>query len=348
MPPDDSPHANRLALVDMAQGFFRGKVLCAAVRLGIADALADGQMTADELAVATGTNAAALRRLMRALAGTGVVEEVATSQFRLTALGKPLRRNAPDSVWASMVFWADLLADNWTYLPEIIRAGDRSGAEAARQREGVPSRWSREPDAQAIFHHVFAESGSEENAAYASAWDFSRCRVVADLGGAGGGLLAAVLQAYPLARGMLVDRQGAIDAALRRFSALGMTARCETMVGDLLESVPAGADVYLMRCVLHGYDDGAALRILQNVRRAMERDARLLLMEVVLPDRVDRADPAIEELLMSDLNMLAVTGGCERSESEWRALLGWAGLELRGVVPVSGQSCRMMEAARRE
>jgi hypothetical protein len=347
MPPDDQPRSPGPALVEMAQGFFRGKVLCAAVRLGVADALADGPRTVDELAVVTASNAPALRRFMRALASFGVVEEMSPSRFALTAFGDPLRKNAPGSVWASMVFWADLLADNWTYLPEIIRAGDRSGAEAARQREGVPSRWSREPDAQAIFHHVFAESGAEENSAYASAWDFSPFRVVADLGGAGGGLLAAVLQAHPQARGMLVDRQGAIDAAARRFATLGMTARCETMAGDLLESVPYGADVYLMRFVLHGYDDAAALRILQNVRRVMEPEGRLLLIEDVLPDRVDRPDPAIEELLMSDLNMLAVTGGCERSESEWRALLGWAGLGVRGIVPVRGQSCRILEAARR-
>jgi hypothetical protein len=348
MPPDDSPRSHRLALVDMARGFFRGKVLCAAVRLGVADALADGPMTVDELAVATGSNASALRRFMRGLAGIGVVEEVAPSRFSLTALGQPLRRNAPDSVWASMVFWADLLADNWTWLPEIIRAGDRSGAEAARQSEGIPSRWSREPDANAIFHHVFAEAGAEENAAYASAWDFSRCRVVADLGGAGGGLLAAVLRAYPGARGVLFDRQGAIETASRRFATLGMTARCQTIAGDLVESVPSGADVYVMRFVLHGYDDAAAQRILQNVRRVMDPECRLLVIEVVLPDRVDRADPEIEELLMSDLNMLAVTGGRERSESEWRALLGWAGLELRGVLPVRGHSCRILEAGLRE
>ncbi len=101
--------SSRRALVEMAQGFFRGKVLCAAVRLGIADALADGPMTVDELAAATETNPSALRRFMRALASIGVVEEAAPARFALTTFGDPLRRDAPDSVWASMVFWADLL-----------------------------------------------------------------------------------------------------------------------------------------------------------------------------------------------------------------------------------------------
>ena len=153
------------------------------MRLGIADALADGPMTVDELAAATKTNPGALRRFMRGLASIGVVEEIAPARFGLTAFGDPLRRDAPDSVWASMIFWADLLADAWTYLPDCIRAGDRSGAEAARQREGATSRWSREPDAKAIFHAVFAEAGGGRLCPVGRAAGTSpRCRVIADLG----------------------------------------------------------------------------------------------------------------------------------------------------------------------
>ena len=151
-----------LALREMAMGFFRGKVLCAVVRLGITDALAVGPLTAEELAAATMTNPDAMRRFLRALGSMGVVEEIAPARFELTKFGDPLRRNAPDSVWASMIFWADLLADAWTYLPDCVRAGDRSGAEAARQRDGTTSRWSREPEAQAIFHAVFAEATPDE------------------------------------------------------------------------------------------------------------------------------------------------------------------------------------------
>jgi hypothetical protein len=336
--------SSRLALVDMAMGFVRGKVLCAAVRLGVADALAHGPMTVDEIAAATRTSADALRRFLRALASMGVVEEVAPARFALTTFGDPLRRDAPDSVWASMVFWADLLADEWTWLPDCVRAGDRSGAEAARQRDGSKSRWSREPDAQALFHTVFAEPGPDDFASLCSAWDFAQCRVIADLGGGGGGLLAAVLAANPGARGVLVDRPGAIDGASKRLAAAGLAARCTVMAGDLLESVPSGADVYLMRCVLHGYDNDSALRILRSVRGAMDPESRLLLIEVVLPDRVTGPDRELEKLLMSDLNMLAVTGGRERSEGEWSALLGSVGFELRRVVAVAGQASSIVEA----
>jgi hypothetical protein len=117
------------------------------------------------------------------------------------------------------------------------------------------------------------------------------------------------------------------------------------VAGDLLESVPAGADVYLMRCVLHGYDDESSSRILGNVRCAMAPESRLLLIEVVLPNRVDRPDPELEKLIMSDLNMLAVTGGRERTENEWKALLASAGFELRRILPVAGQAAGILEAA---
>src|SRR5205809_444550 len=113
------------ALVEMARGYARGKLLCAAVRLGVADALGDGEKDLDALAAATASNSDSLCRLLRALAGIGIVEEVAPRRFVLTPLGNPLKRNAPNSVWASIVFWADLLADSWTYLPECVRAGGR-------------------------------------------------------------------------------------------------------------------------------------------------------------------------------------------------------------------------------
>src|SRR5580765_4590060 len=150
-----------VSLADMARGYFRGKLLCAAVRLGIADALRDDEKTLDELALATAANPDALRRILRALASIDVVTETTTGWFALTPFGRPLRRDVPDSVWASIIFWADLLADSWTYLADCARAGGRAGVAAAMEREGIKSRWSVEPDAQAIFHAVFAEATAE-------------------------------------------------------------------------------------------------------------------------------------------------------------------------------------------
>ncbi len=339
----DTPPSARASLAEMARGYFRGKVLCAAVRLGIADALGDGEKNLDELAAATASHPDSLYRFLRALASLGVVEEVSPARFRLTPFGRPLRRSAPDTVWASIVFWADLLADAWTYLPECVRAGGIAGAAAAMKREGVTSRWSREPDAAAIFHAVFAEPSAEEMAPIARAYDFSRCGVVADLGGAGGGLLAAILGANPRARGILVDRQEAVDRAAPRLAGAGLAGRCRFVGGDLLETVPGGADAYILKCVLHGYDDDNARRILKNCRGAMTPESRLLVIEVVLPEVISPGDAEAQAMLMADLNMLAVTGGRERSGPEWAALLSSGGFDVRRVAAVPGGSCSIIE-----
>ncbi len=341
--PTDAPA--RTLLVEMAQGYFRGKVLCAAVRLGVPDALGDDEKSLEELAAATACDADALYRLLRALACIGVVEETTSARFVLKEFGKPLRKDSPDSVWASIVFWADLLADSWTYLAECVRAGGKSSADEARERRGIPSRWSTEPDAVGIFHAVFAESAADHMAPVAATYDFSRHRVVADLGGAGGGLLAAILRANPETKGILIDREGAVAQATRRMETAGLSARCELIVGDLLEAIPPGAGAYVLQRVLHGYDDDNARRILQNCRAAMLPEGTLLIVEAVLPARVDHADPAVEKVVMADINMLAVTSGRERSEPEWASLLSSAGFELRRLISVPGMASWIVEAA---
>lgn len=334
----------REALVDSARMFMRGKVLCAAVRLGVADDLADGEKTVSELAAANGSDADSLHRFLRALASIGIVEEAAPARFALTLLGEPLRKNAPGSVWASVVFWADLLADSWTYLPDCVRAGGISGAAAAIERAGTKSRWATEPDAQAIFHEMFAEPHADEMAPLVSAYDFSGCRVVADLGGAAGALLAAILTAHPRVRGILFDRQEAVDRASAKLEAAGLADRCEFVSGDLLVDIPAGASALVLKSVLHGYDDDRAGLILRNCRAAIMPRGRLLVIEAVLPAKVDPSDSRVEKMLMSDLNMLAVTGGRERSERDWAALLASAGFDLQRIIPVPDSVPSIIEA----
>lgn len=331
-------------LIEMAQGYFRGKALCAAVRLGIADALGDGERDLQELAAVTGADRDALHRLLRALAGMGVLREVAPELFALAPLGLPLRRDDPHSVWASIVFWADLLADSWTYLDEYVRAGGKEGAQAAMDRKGVKTRWALEPDAQAIFHAVFAEPTSADYAAFASAYDFSPYPVVADLGGAGGGLLTAILDANPETRGLLVDRKEAIHRAAPLLVAAGVRARCNLVAGDLSEGVPGSADAYVLKSVLHGYGDRDARRILEKCRAVMPPHGRLLVIEVVLPVEIAEPDPHLERLLLADLNMLAATGGRERNAAEWESLISSAGFKIGQVVTVPGQDSSIIEA----
>jgi precorrin-6B methylase 2 len=244
-----------------------------------------------------------------------------------------LRKNATDSEWASVVFWGDLIADNWAYLTECVRTGHN--AKTVRP-EGVPSRFLQDPNAGAIFRAVMGSAPADDYMPIARAWDFSKYHLVADLGGGGGALIAAILKAHPSVSGMLVDRQEAIDGAAPRFEREGLADRCKLLAADLRNEVPAGAGVYTMQHVLHGYDDETAIEILGRCRAVLAPEGRLLVIEFVLPDVVDHADAELEHRLMSDLNMLAVTGGKERSSVEWTGLLNRAGLECLRVIPVSG------------
>jgi len=323
------------SLVGMAMAYSRSRVLCAAARLGVADALGDEVRSVGFLAEKCQADASALYRLLRALASIGVTEETTPEHFRLTPFGKPLRRDVPQSVWSAVIFWADLLADDWSLLTDCVRTGKRASQVRDPQ---VPSRWSQDPEAGAVFRAVMGTAPTEDYAPIAQAWDFSRAKVVADLGGGGGSLILAVLALNPHLRGMLVDLEPSVDAARTRFAEEDPASRCELIAVDLTQSVPAGADVYMLKHVLHGRQDADAITILRNSRAVIPRDGSLLIVEFILPPLVAHADPQLEGHLMSDLNMLAVTGGKERSEREWRALLEAAGFILTGVYPVGSDN----------
>jgi ubiquinone/menaquinone biosynthesis C-methylase UbiE len=330
-------------LTGMAMGYFRSRVLSSAARLGVADALGGDERTIDELASLCHAESGSLYRLLRALASFGVVAETAPGRFVLTQFGEPLRKDAPNSEWPAVVFWADLLSDNWSYLTECVRSGEN--AAGIMQREGVVSRWSKDPYANDVFRAVMGTAPAEDYMSIARAWDFSRYSTVADLGGGGGALIAAVLEAFPTLYGMLVDRPESIDRAKPRFEVDGPATRCTLQAADLSAAVPTGADVYMMKHVLHGYDDEAAINILRNCRSVLPEQGRVLIIEFVLPNIVDRADLALEHRLMSDLNMLAVTGGKERNAAEWEVLLKRSGFACQSIIPVAGELVSIIEAA---
>jgi hypothetical protein len=322
-------------LVDMAMAYSRSRMLCAAAHLGVADALGEEVRSVTYLAEKCQADANALFRLLRALASIGVTEETAPEHFRLTPFGKPLRKDVPHSAWASVIFWADLLADEWSLLTECIR----TGKPAREVRDpNIPSRWVQYPDANSIFRAVMGTAPAEDYAPIAEAWDFSRAKVVADLGGGGGSLILAVLGLNPHLRGMLVDLEPSIDAARSRFAEEDSSSRCELLAADLTQSVPAGADVYILKHVLHGRQDDVAITILKNCRAVIPQSGHLLIVEFILPPLVSHADPQLAGKLMSDLNMLAVTGGKERSEREWKALLDASGFTLTTVHSVGSDA----------
>ena len=280
-------------------------------------------------------DADALYRLLRALASIGVTEETTPEHFRLTPFGKPLRKDVPQSAWPAVIFWANLLADSWSLLTDCVR----TGKPAAQVRDpNIPSRWSQDPEADSIFRAVMGTAPAEDYAPIAKAWYFSRAKVVADLGGGGGSLILAVLALHPHLRGMLVDLEPSVNAAEPRFAQEDPSSRCELIVADLMQSVPPGADVYMLKHVLHGRRDPDAITMLKNCRAVIPQNGSLLIIEFILPPLVSHADPQLEGRLMSDLNMLAVTGGKERSERQWRTLLEAAGFTLTGVYPVDSDT----------
>ena len=329
-------------LVEMAMAYSRSRVLCAAARLGIADALGDGERSVEELAAACASDAQALYRLLRTLASLGITAESSPGRFVLAPFGQPLRKDVPDSAWAGVVFWADLLADSWSHLTECIRSGKT--AAQIMESEGIASRWSTAPDSHAIFRAVMGTGPAENYMPIARQWDFGGRDTVADLGGGGGALIEAILSSYPQLKGMLVDRPDAIEAAKPRFEASKSGSRCKLIAVDLQNEVPSGADVYILKHVLHGYRDDAAIEILGNCRKAAESDGRLLIIEFVLPDVIPQPDSQLQARLLSDLNMLAVTGGKERSAAEWSRLLRGAGFTLERIVPVAELDVSIIEA----
>jgi hypothetical protein len=320
-------------LVEMAMAYSRSRMLCAAARLGVADALGDEARSVGFLTETCQADANALYRLLRALASIGVTEETEPEHFRLTAFGKPLRRDVPQSVWPAVIFWADLLADDWSLLTDCVQTG-KPAAEVRDPK--IPSRWSQVVESDSIFRAVMGTAPAEDYAPIAEAWDFSRAKVVADLGGGGGSLILAVLGRNPHLRGMLVDLESSVDAARSRFTEEDPSSRCELIEADLMQSVPPGADVYMIKHVLHGCQDAEAITILKNCRAVIPQNGSLLIIEFILPPLVSHADAELEGHLMSDLNMLAVTGGKERSEREWGTLLEAADFILTRIYPVGG------------
>jgi len=330
-----------MKLVEIATAYQRSCVLCAAARLGVADALKKGERSVQEIAASCAAQPASLRRLLRTLAAMGVVAQSQPDRFVLTELGKHLVKDVANSAWPAVIFWADLLADNWSSLTECVRTGE----SAASLRPEIMKRWQEESEGPAIFRAVMGTSPAQSYQPIAQSWDFSNARVVADLGGGGGAMIEAILATYPKVRGMLVDHSASIDAAKPRFSSGPLAQRVQLVPADLSKEVPTGSDVHVLKHVLHGYPDDAAVQILRNCRASLPDDGRILIVEFALPDVIDRADPDLEKRLLSDLNMLAVTGGRERSTMEWRTLVTRAGLRCNQVIPVPDDLVAIIECA---
>jgi ubiquinone/menaquinone biosynthesis C-methylase UbiE len=329
--PTKEERAAAAAMLQMILGIHISRAVSAVAALGVADLLADGPMTAAQLAQATQAHEPSLYRVLRLLASLGVLTEHDQRSFSLTILGERLRSDVPASMRSYAVLQEDAATGMRPLEPiiEVVKTG-KPGFDIAHGM-GSFEFFAAHPD----LAHKFQATMSERTAAFArsvaTGFDFSPLRTVADIGGGKGTMLAAILQARGHLRGVLFDLPSMVDAAEELFRAAGVADRCEIVPGDFFQGVPDGADAYLLANVLHDWDDADSVRILGACRRAMAKDGRVLVIERLIPD--DPADAV--PVLLSDLNMLVMSGGRERTNAEYGQLLAEAGLSLAKVQPVA-------------
>ena len=330
-------------LLHLMTGYRAMQALYVAARLGIADLLKDGARGSEELARATGADARALHRLLRALASLGVFGEDADGRFAPSELGALLRSDVPGSLRAAAIFFGD--ERNWHAWGKLERSV--MSGEPVRGPRGTQvflEESARDPEGAALFNAAMTSLTSAFDAAVTAAYDFSRLGTLVDVGGGQGALISSILAANPALRGILFDIPPVIESARGRIGEAGLAGRCELVAGDFFASVPAGGDAYVLKWVIHDWDDEHSVAILGSCRRAMARDGRLLLVERVVPERVDQSADT-QGIVLGDLNMLLWTGGRERTAAEYRALLASAGFTLARIVPTATQ-LSIIEGAR--
>jgi hypothetical protein len=329
-------------LLTMINASWMAQAIRVAAYLRIADLIASGERTDERLSLLTGAHQPSLRRLMRALTTLDICVEHDHGTYDLTQMGSLLRADVPNSLRSWALYWGGSAWPVWGQLLDSVMSG-----ESARLRvtgsEGFDA-FETDPDAAATFNRAMVELTRLDSANILGAYDFSDVRQLVDVGGGYGELLATVLRANPRTLGVLFDRSHAVESARAQMLAAGVEARCSYIVGDFFLSVPSGADAYLLKSIIHDWDDERSLLILRNCRAAMDAHAKLLLVERIMPMRLE-ASPGHQSVARSDLNMLVGLNGKERTEDEYRGLLAGAGLKVVRVLP-AGPVFGIVEAIR--
>ena len=315
-----------VALLEMIWGSLLSQAIHVAAKLGIADVLADGPLTPEEIAQRVDASPDGIFRLLRALAGRGVFAGRPDGRYELTPLAEPLRSDAPVSMrsvallWGSPEHW-----EHWGHLHDSVRSGEP--AVPAIRGLDFWAYLETNPDFAAQFNNAMTTFSNFAKAPVVAAYDFSRFSTIVDVGAGHGALLAAILQRTPAARGVLFDLPSVTSGATDVLRAHGVETRCTIESGSFFDRVPAGGDAYVLKNIIHDWAESEALTILRNVREAIKPDGRLLLIELVLPE----GNSGHLGNYMN-LEMLLDLGGRERTEREYREFLSRAGFELTSVV----------------
>lgn len=326
---DEAPPPSLKILEITYSNLVVARALYAFAKLGIADLLGAHTLGSEELASAAKVDPRALYRLLRTLSTADVVSESGDHRFTLGPLGEALRRDAPGSMRAWAIFSGEpFYLQAWEQIVHSIQTG-RPAWEHVHKMP-IFEYIGKHPDAAQIFDQAMTSLSAGEAPAIIDAYDFSGARKLADIGGGQGVLLRTILKSHPAMAGVLFDRQDAVEGVPARLAEDGLTERCEVVAGDFFQSVPAGADVYLLKYVIHDWDDERSRSILTNCRRAMTNDAKLLLVETIVPLPGESHFAKLQ-----DLEMMVVAGSQERTVDEYSRLLEQAGFRLARVVPTS-------------
>ncbi len=324
-------------LPSLIHGYINTQLLYVAARLGIADLLRDGPQSREALACATGIAAQALERFLLGLVTCGVLELTADERFALTPAGMLLAADHPQSLRGQALLAGELFYPAWGQLQESLQQGG-TGVEKAFGRP-LFEHLAHQPEVGTRFNAFMADLTARTAEALLGVYDFSSAKRLVDVGGGQGTLLAAILHAHPGLVGEVFDAPAVAAEARAQIAAAGLTARCQVQSGDFFTAVPPGADTYLLSQVLHDWDDERSILILENCRRAVAADGRVLVLERLVPEK---AAQRLEVVIM-DLMMLTLTGGHERTAADYARLLAAAGFELQRIIPLPSGSA-LLEA----
>jgi hypothetical protein len=330
-----------LAMIPLINGYWVSQLVYVAAELDLADRLAKGPQTPDALAKQVGADPVALARVLRALASVGVFKADAKGRYTLTPLAQTLRSDHPASL---RDFARMMIGDyNWRAWADLLQSV-RDGKPAFDRVHGMPffEYLQRSPEKERVFSASMASISGAENPTIATSYPFGELTRLVDVGGAHGHLLAAILRRHKKLRGVLYDQTQVVSGAAARgfIGAPDVRERIEVEGGDFFSSVPAGADGYLMKYILHDWDDDRCIRILRLCRDAMAPGGRVLVVDHVIPLG---NGPSRGKLM--DMNMFVLLTGKERTKAEFAALFAKAGLRLRRVVP-TGSPIALVEGVR--
>jgi orsellinic acid C2-O-methyltransferase len=315
----------------LVNGFWATQVLNVAVQLGIPEQLAGGPKTATSIAQAAQAHPPSVFRLLRALHTLGVCRAVDEETFELTPAGHILRPDVPRSLRGRALFSGDMLWQQYGDLAYVVKTGNKTrvvdtGPEAFKKLSADPVRVDS-------FQRAMAEGSVRAARAAVAAYDFSAVASVLDLGGGYGGVLSVLLAAHPRMTGAVCDLEYLAEPALRYLQEAGVAGRAKFVAGDFFESVPGPYDAYVLKFIIHDWDDELALKILRNIHHAATPSSSLLLLEQVIPDNLSTA-ASDQAVIKSDITMMTIGSG-ERTIVEYRRLLSQAQWTLTRVVQIS-------------